>query len=348
MVTPNERQVYVEAKLSDPEGRALWQSLHRNVRDQGLLAPAFAETLLRLGTLLVLLAATLWLSWFAGSWLGHAVAGALLALLLAQFAFVGHNAGHGSIARTPAANRAFGHIAMTFVAGLAFDEWIARHRAHHQFCQDESRDPDLAVTVVASLTEEATRRKGALGRFMTRHQATHIWLLTLLFGHSQRHLSQAAVLGDLGRHRLDAVMLLLHVALWFGIPCVLLQVSFSTALLAYVIPVTLLGPYFAAIFWVNHVGMPLVRQVETFSFFEHQVVTSRTIINPPALDWLFGGLNFQIEHHLFPQVASHRLSAVQAIVRAHFARQGVAYHGVSWRDAARSVATHLRHVARAA
>ena len=181
---------------------------------------------------------------------------------------------------------------------------------------------------------------------MTRHQAVHVWLLSLFFGHSQRHLSQAAVIGDPRRYRLDAVMLAGHFTLWFGVPCALLDVPFSAALLAYAVPVTLLGPYLAAIFWVNHVGMPLVRQVESFSFFEHQVVTSRTIINPPGWNWVFGGLNFQIEHHLFPQAPSGRLPAVQPIVREHFDRHRIAYNGMPWREAVRVIASHLHRVAR--
>jgi fatty acid desaturase len=237
---------------------------------------------------------------------------------------------------------------MTLVTGLAFDEWIARHRTHHQFCQDEARDPDMAVAFVVSLTQASKQGKGALGRWLTRTQAIHVWLLSFLFGHSQRHLSQAAVCGSPLRYRLDAAMLVLHFALWFGVPCGLLEVPFTTAMLVYLIPVTLLGPYLAAIFWVNHIGMPLIRDVGGFSFFEHQLVTSRTITNPPAWDWLFGGLNFQIEHHLFPQVPSGRLAAVQAIVRAQFERHEIAYHGVSWREAVRSIAAHLRLVARAA
>jgi len=345
---PNESQTYAEARLSDYEGRALWLSMYRDVRDRRLMAPSLSRTLFKLVTLFVMLAAALWLSWFAASWIEQAVACATLALLLAQFAFIGHDAGHGSIVRAPAVNRAVGQIAMTLVTGLCFDEWIARHRAHHQFCQDEARDPDMAVTVVASLTVDGAQRKGALGRFMTRHQATHIWPLTLLFCHSQRHFSQAAVLGDPRQFRLDATMLLLHYALWFGVPCALLDAPFSAALLAYAIPATLLGPYLAAIFWVNHVGMPLVREPESFSFFEHQIVTSRTIINPPAWDWLFGGLNFQIEHHLFPQVPSFRLPAVQAIACEHFARQRISYNGLPWREAVRLIAAHFRHVARSA
>lgn len=325
----------------------MWLALFQDVNRRRLLAPSLPAALLKLALLGAALAAALWLAWTGSAWAVLAAC-VMLALLLAQFAFVGHDAGHGSIGRKPAVNRAFGQLAMTLVTGLAFDEWIGRHRQHHQFCQDESRDPDMSVACVVSLTAEAKRRKGALGRFLTRHQASHVWLLSFFFGHSQRHLSQAAVLSGIRRHRLDAAMLCLHCALWFAVPCLLLEVPLQRALLVYLAPVTVLGPYLAAIFWVNHVGMPLIRDVGRFSFFEHQVVTSRTIANPPSWDWLFGGLNFQIEHHLFPQVPSHRLAAVQAIVREHFARSRIAYRSLPWREAVRSVATHFRDIARAA
>lgn len=340
-------QAYVQPRLTKQEGRTLWRAMLADVSGQQLLVPSSVRTIFKLGLFMVLLGAALAMSWSQSSrWVvGAAYVG--LALLLAQFAFIGHDAGHGAISHRTTANRALGQLSMTLVTGLAFDEWIGRHRAHHRFCQDEDRDPDMAVDLVASLTEKSKRQKGAAGRLMARYQAIHIWLLSLLFGHSQRHLSQVAVLGNPRRHPLDGMMLLLHFALWFGVPCLVLGVPLVMALLAYVVPLTLLGPYLAAIFWVNHVGMPLIEKAESFSFLEHQYVTSRTIINPPAWNWLFGGLNFQIEHHLFPQVPSSRLAAVQAIVRKHFADNGIAYHGVSWWSAISSVAAHLRRIARA-
>lgn len=340
-------QAYLQPKLTEQEGRVLWRSMLADVNAQQLRAPSSAAALFKLGGLFVLLSVALALSWAPDSLWIQGAGDIGIALLLAQFAFIGHDAGHGAIGRRAAANRALGQVSMSLVTGLAFDEWIARHRVHHRFCQDEDRDPDMAVDLVVSLTQKSRRRKGAVGRFLTRYQAIHIWLLSLLFGHSQRHLSQAAVLRNPRRYALDAAMLPFHFALWFGVPCLLLDVPFWTALLTYLIPLTILGPYLAAIFWVNHVGMPLIEKVDRFSFLEHQYLTSRTIVNPPAWNWLFGGLNFQIEHHLFPRVPSSRLAAVQTIVRKHFARNGIAYHGVSWGAAVRAVAAHLRTVARA-
>jgi fatty acid desaturase len=344
---PDTAQTYAEPTLSGDQGRKILRSLHDDLRARGLLEPSLARVLIKLSLLLVLLSGALWLAWLSISWPTRAAGHVALALLLAQFAFVGHDCGHGSSVRWPALNRSLGQLAMTLVTGLAFDEWITRHRAHHRYCQDQERDPDMAVAFVASLTLEAGERKGALGRFATRHQALHVWLFSLLFGHSQRHLSQAAALGEPRRHALDVIALLLHFTLWLGVPVVLLDVPSGTAALAYFVPVTLLGPYLAAIFWVNHIGMPLIQRVERFSFVEHQLVTSRTIINPWGWDWLFGGLNFQVEHHLCPRVPSHRLSAAHAIIRDHLDAHGLPYRTVAWPEAVRAIADHFRRVARA-
>ena len=337
-------QAYVQARLTHEEGRAHWRAMLEEVNRERLMAPFHGAILLRFCVLFPLLAVALGLSWFGATWLELGAGYAALALLLGQFAFIGHDAGHGAISRRPRLDRIFGQAAMTLVTGLAFDEWIARHLAHHRYCQDETRDPDMMVDCVVSLTEASRREKGALGRFLTRHQAVHVWALSLFFGHSQRLLSQLAVLKNPLRCLLDAAFLALHFALWFALP-LSLGASLGLVLLAYLVPLTLLGPHLAAIFWVNHIGMPLVRAPERFSFFEHQSVTSRTIINPPALNWLFGGLNFQVEHHLFPQVPSARLPAVQAIVRRHFAGHALPYNGVRWWEAVRSIAAHLRRVA---
>lgn len=90
--------------------------------------------------------------------------------------------------------------------------------------------------------------------------------------------------------------------------------------------------------------MPLIEKADDFSFFEHQYVTSRSISSSPLWNWFFGGLNFQIEHHLFPQVPSHRLGAVQRIVRKQFEARRITYSEVTWPQAIRSIAVHLRAV----
>jgi fatty acid desaturase len=341
-------QNYAQPTITAQQGRSIWLAMHDDVKAQRLIAPSLLSTLGKLSILFLLLSIALALSWFQSSWLGIAAGYLALSFLMAQFAFIGHDAGHGAISEKSALNRTLGHVSMTLVTGLAFDEWIDRHRAHHRHCQEEHNDPDMAVAHVVSLTHASLAQKGAVGKLMARHQHWFIWPLSLLFAHSQRHLSQAGVLKDLRLYWVDALVLILHFSLWFALPCFVFNVPLITALLAYLIPLFILGPHLAAIFWVNHIGMPLIKNAQDFSFFEHQVVTSRSITNHSIWNRLFGGLNYQIEHHLFPQVPSHRLGKVQAIVRKHFAHHHIAYAELTWSQAIHSIASHLRNISRLA
>jgi fatty acid desaturase len=203
----------------------------------------------------------------------------------------------------------------------------------------------MDVDLVVSLTEDSRRRKNRLGRFFTRCQGVSVWFLSLLFAQSQRHLSQWGVLLNLRTYALDALVLLIHFGLWWGLPLVL-GVDPLRVFIVYTLPLFFLGPYLAAIFWVNHVGMPLIEKVDSFSFLEHQAVTSRTVINPRVLDWFFGGLNFQIEHHLYPQIPSFRLRQVQKIVRPSLEAEEIPYQAVSFAQAVRDIAAHFRFIAK--
>ena len=341
-------QTFHTPALSDDLARALWQSMQAELAQKGIatLHPAWAW--LRLAGLSAALLACLLFAWQTPS-TAHAVLACLpIALMLAQFAFLGHDAGHRALHRNGFWRGVLGQLCMTVATGMAFEEWFERHSAHHRHCQDETRDPDMDVSLVVSLTHGAMQSRTGLARVFTRLQHWHVWFLSLLFAHSQRHVSQWGVLMRPWRFRHDLAVLLLHALLWFGLPCGLLQVDASRALLVYTAPLWVLGPYLATIFWLNHIGMPLVRAGEPISFLEHQAATSRTVLSPRAMDWFFGGLNYQIEHHLFPQVPSTRLARVQPVVQTALAEAGVPYNGLGFGASVRAVAAHFRQVARAA
>jgi fatty acid desaturase len=97
----------------------------------------------------------------------------------------------------------------------------------------------------------------------------------------------------------------------------------------------------ASVFVPNHIGMRRLTETDTPSYLDQQVTTSRNISNPPALDFYYGGLNSQIEHHLFPRVAHDRYRAMRPIVRAFCEARGIAYHEASLYGALAAVGRHL-------
>ena len=339
-------QSYLTPQLDQHRSQIIRSSMLEQVSAQSLSASALPWAAFKLLMLSLLLVLALLHAWQEPSPPLVFLSCLCIAFILAQFAFLGHDAGHGTIHKRKSLNYLMGQVSMTIATGLTFGEWYARHRTHHQFCQLEEKDPDMDIDLVVSLTALSKQKKNSLGLWMTRYQHLHVWFLALFFAYSQRHLAQWGSLKQPLKYWKDLVFLMLHLSLWWLFPLYVLHVDGTRVAVVYFLPLLFLGPYLAAIFWVNHIGMPLIRNVENFSFLEHQAATSRTILNARWMDWFFGGLNFQIEHHLFPHVPSFRLKRVQAIVRREFAEQALPYNGMRFWKAVQVVAQHFWQLAR--
>ena len=90
----------------------------------------------------------------------------------------------------------------------------------------------------------------------------------------------------------------------------------------------LTGAYMASIFARNHKGMPLANG-STRGFLREQVLTSRNIGGNWIIDLVYGGLNYQIQHHLFPTLPRNNLKRVAPIVRAYCDAHGIRYSEMS-------------------
>ncbi len=95
------------------------------------------------------------------------------------------------------------------------------------------------------------------------------------------------------------------------------------------------GVYMGCSFAPNHKGMPMLATGHTLDFLRKQVLTSRNVRGGRVVDFALGGLNYQIEHHLFPSMPRPNLRHAQAIVQEFCVRHGISYTECGW--AARTV-----------
>ena len=94
----------------------------------------------------------------------------------------------------------------------------------------------------------------------------------------------------------------------------------------------------------NHIGMPLVSPNLRLDFLRRQVLMSRNISGGPLMSPFMGGLNYQVEHHLFPSMARPHLRTIQPLVEAYCAAEGVPYTQTSLWAAYRNVIGYLNSV----
>jgi len=99
-----------------------------------------------------------------------------------------------------------------------------------------------------------------------------------------------------------------------------------------------------ASFAVNHVGMPILPHDSKVDFLRRQVLTSRNISGNMAMDSFMGGLNYQIEHHLFPNMPRPNLKRAQAIAREYCETNSIHYTETTLPSAYVTVIRHLNRV----
>jgi fatty acid desaturase len=307
-----------------PSRGSEYAELSRRVKQAGLLDRRPAYYALKIVLNAILLAA----GWtavvlFGDSWY-QLLAAAWLAVVCGQVAFVGHDAGHRQIFRTRRPNHLVGLAHANLLLGVSYGWWVGKHNRHHSHPNHEDRDPDINIGAVAFTTDQARARRG-LGRVMARYQA--YLFFPMLLGEAM-HLHTASVralLGSTVRHkRVEALLLLAHLAGY--LTALLLVMSPLRALVFVIVQQGLLGLYLGCAFAPNHKGMPVLTEKDELDFLRCQVLTSRNVRGGRLVDFALGGLNYQIEHHLFPSLPRPSLRHAQPLVRAFCLEHGLPYH----------------------
>lgn len=301
------------------------------VRDDGLLrrTPWF-YSLVGTGLVLVLGGILTGSVLLGHSWFQLLIA-AGLGILFTQVAFVAHEAAHRQILSTGPANDRLAR-ALAAVVGMSYSWWDSKHSRHHANPNRVGRDPDIEVDTISFIEEDASTAKG-LRRLITRRQGWLFFPLLTLEGinlHflSFRHLfSRGQVKGRWAELGLLALRFTLLLAPLFW----LLPVGMAFAFLG--VQLAVFGLYMGATFAPNHKGMPVIARGAKLDFFSKQVRTSRNIAGGWWATWLMGGLNYQIEHHLFPSMPRPHLAKARQIVREHCRDLKVPYAETSlWRS----------------
>lgn len=254
--------------------------------------------------------------------------------------FAGHDAGHYALSRKPWINDVWGQFAMTFLCGMSFGYWRKRHNQHHFHCQEMDADPDMQFGVLFSVYPNSENWHSPLGRFFLRIQRWAFWPLASLYWVGLRYDGIRDCFQQPRETRVDRYLIPLHWVVLLILPGLIF--GWAPSVRAYLAVSCLSSLMTAAVFIPNHIGLRRLGPGEKVSYLEHQVTTSRNIANPRILDFFYGGLNSQIEHHLFPRVGHVRYRAMRPVVRAFCEARGLEYRETSLRCALASVGKHLQ------
>ena len=249
---------------------------------------------------------------------------ALLGFMSGQLGFQLHDSGHRQMFANRRLNAAIGIVTGNGLLGMSYGWWVDKHNRHHGNPNHQDLDPDIDVGVIAYSQEQAMAKTG-LARWIVSHQASLFFPLLFGLAWTMHYASVRFLVQTRERLRWVEVGALCVHALGFAVLLITLVGPWS-ALLVFVIQRCVGGFYLASVFAPNHKGMPQVESGEELDFLRSQVLTSRNVKSHPVTDLLYGSLNYQIEHHLFPTMPRCNIRLAHKIVRDYCAEVGVPYH----------------------
>lgn len=255
----------------------------------------------------------------------------LLGLFMALIGLnIQHDANHGAVSRNSWVNRLLG-MTQNWIGGSAVD-WIHQHVVqHHVNCNDVNHDPDIVGSDLLRLNP----LKPLLGHQVFQH--LYMFLLLSLFGFSvtveslrhivngHHHKDMSALLAS---HRvLDASTSILFFLRWIVLPLYQAPSIFTFLNLA---PLFIVAGYYLSFFFIishNFIGAHMFDRDAAGAnpSFLYKQVTSSSNVGGAWLCFLNGGLNYQIEHHLFPRIQHTHYPTIAPVVREFCKKKGLPY-----------------------
>jgi fatty acid desaturase len=300
-------------------------ALTRRVHDMNLMRRRYGYYWTKLiGALLILAAWVLAFIWIGDSW-WQLVSAGVLAIIMTQLGFLGHDAAHRQIFKSGRWNDWTSMIIANLLVGISYGWWRSKHNRHHANPNRVGSDPDVHLSAIALTPEQATRPRSQLMKWLVSHQGWYFFPILLLEGlslHSEG-IRRAFSRGPVERRWVEFTLLAIRLGGLVALVFLVLPPGKALAFLA--VEIAVFGFYLGSAFAPNHIGMPLVSPRLKLDFLRRQVLMSRNVSGGRLIAILMGGLNYQVEHHLFPSMARPSLRKVQPLVAAYCAAAGVPY-----------------------
>ena len=316
-----------------------YAELLREVRERGLLErrPWFYARIFAVTALTGAAAVAAMVVW-SDRWVLLALA-PVLAVVSTQLGFLGHDLGHRQVLRSPRASNRLGLVCGNLLGGLSYHWWVAKHNAHHAHPNDLETDPDVAVGALVWDADQAAQRRGFAG-WLTRHQAVLFFPMTMVEAVNLHVVSVREMFKpDVPRRATESLFLGLHFVAYAAL--LIATLTGPQALAFFALHKGLQGLYLGLSFAPGHKGMPVMDKEQAADPLLRQVLTSRNLRGGRVLDLALGGLNYQIEHHLFPNMPRSSLRHARPVVRDFCERRGITYTETTPLE---SYAAGLRHL----
>lgn len=313
-----------------------YATLKAIIRNKGLLDPQGAYYAVKLTYTLGLFAVGVALMFFLDGWARVFIVAPYLGFVFAQIGFLSHDLGHKQVFSSSRTNNWIGMLLANLIAGMSLAWWNDKHNAHHANPNHDGLDPDIDIPFMVFSDEQVASKRG-LARTVAGYQALLFFPALTLTIYSMQFSSILFSIRQQYRWKLpDTVLLWIHMLLYYvGLPLVL---GFWQGLVFILIHRAVFGLMVGAVFAPNHKGMLVVGEDDDqLDFLRKQVLTARSVRSTPFIDFMYGGLNHQAVHHLFPSMPRNKLRQASEITKMFCQEHNVSYHQTGVRQSFREI-----------
>ncbi|KAL4895335.1 fatty acid desaturase-domain-containing protein [Aspergillus ambiguus] len=274
----------------------------------------------------------------------YALSGLFLGLLWHLLAFVVHDAGHLSITHGFHTDSCIGIFVADFLGGLSVGWWKRNHNVHHITTNSPEHDPDIqhmpffaiSSRFFSSLHSTYYNRQmklDAAARVFIKYQH-YLYYPILLFGRFNLYRlawsylldpAQAPRKGTAWWHRYLEMAGQVVFWYWYGYRTVYLSIPTWPSRVAFLLISHMVTAPLHVQLTLSHFAMSSTNLGTHESFAQKMVRTTMDVDCPPWLDFVHGGLNYQVVHHLFPRLPRHNLRRAQPFVKAFCDDVGIPY-----------------------
>jgi fatty acid desaturase len=266
----------------------------------------------------------------------------LFTFAVTQIAFLGHDFSHGQVFDSKPLNRFFGVLIWGLALGGSESVWYAEHNKHHEHVNHDGHDPDLNIPFL--FKQNQNPGSYSFPEFVRRYQhilfflSLPVWYLSKLM----RTWGDVLMLLPSRRALIECALSAIHFVVLFAI--VFFNLPILVGFVFLVTHIVAVGFYIGVAFAPNHKGEEITAADEEVTWLNQ--ITSTRNLYPTFIGFhVLGGLDMQIEHHLFPGVPRYQYPRIQKLVKAFCAENNISYHETTWLGSMKEIYVALKQEA---
>lgn len=344
-----------------------YRELRRKLISMGYFNASLSYYAFKVASNLALLALAVYLGIKGSTTLVKLVGACVLGLFWQQCGWLAHDFLHHQVFKYRPFGDAMGLIVGDLFQGFSVAWWKSKHNSHHAVPNLLSScpgacdgDPDIDTMPILAWTMRMAEsaRDDKFGRFMIRFQAIFYFPVLLFARLAWAHQSWVFVFGGAGQHSVkgahidrqniqypfwEKLFIGLHYLflLW-----VMSHMTIGQGIAYFITAQCSCGLMLALVFGLGHNGMSVYPAEERPDFWKLQVTTTRNVTSTYFSDWFCGGLQYQVDHHLFPSLPRHNLGKVHKLVEAFCVEQDVKYHEATMWVGTLEILEHLSTISK--